>query len=113
MALAVLAGLLLGMAHPPAQPGTPVIAAQTATLELGGGTFGPPDHVLAEDFRLPQQRPTDNPPPGGDGQPPLPSAVIPIARMPAKARLAAFPPHPPAGRTPDRHRPTGPPQLRS
>lgn len=54
MALAVLAGLLLGQTHPPilSLP-SQTVTGQGANLELGGGTLGKADHVLAEAvFRL-------------------------------------------------------------
>lgn len=116
LALAVLAGLLLGLAHPPASPQIVASAAQTAVLELGGGTFGPSGHVLAEDFRQPQHRlaestaPTQ---PKGGGKPLLLPAASPALRASAAARPSAAIPHPPAVQQPDRHRPTGPPRLPS
>lgn len=115
MALAVLAGLLLGMAHPPAPPQPIAGAAQTAILELGGGTFGPSGHVLAEDFRQVQHRaPESAAPGGGDDDAPflLATSLALPAAVPA-ARLSAANYYRPASQTPDRHRPTGPPRLLS
>lgn len=115
LALALLAGLLLGLAHPPAPPQIAAGAAQTTVLELGGSTFGPSGHVLAEDFRQPQHRLTESttptPPQGGD-KPLLPSAS-PALRANAAARPSIAIAHPPAGRQPDRQRQTGPPRLPS
>lgn len=113
LALAVLAGLLLGMAQPPSPPQTSAGLAQTATLELGGGTFGPSGHVLAEDFRQIQQRLTENAP-ASDGDAIFQRAVTaPAAPQPVPERLSAANLYRPASQTPDRHRPTGPPRLLS
>jgi hypothetical protein len=114
LALAVLAGLLLGIAHPPAQQQTIALAPQTAILELGGGTFGPTGHVLAEDFRQVQHRLAENAPAAGDDDARfLSGAVISVSQRPAPARLSAANFYRPASQTPDRHRPTGPPRLLS
>jgi hypothetical protein len=113
MALAVLAGLLLGIAHPPAQQQTIALAPQAAILELGGGTFGPTGHVLAEDFRQVQHRLAENAPAAGDDAPFLLAAAISVSQMPAPARLFTASFYRPASQTPDRHRPTGPPRLLS
>ena len=113
LALAVLAGLLLGMAHPPAQPQIVTSAPQTAILELGGGTFGPSGHVLAEDFRQIQHRLAENAPASGDAAPFLLAASLALPAAVPAARLSAANFYRPASRTPDRHRPTGPPRLLS
>ncbi|WP_430435717.1 hypothetical protein [Oceanibaculum nanhaiense] len=113
MALAVLAGLLLGIAHPPAQQQTITLVPQAAILELGGGTFGPTGHVLAEDFRQVQHRLAENAPAAGDDAPFLLAAAISVSQMPAPARLSTACFYRPASQTPDRHRPTGPPRLLS
>lgn len=113
LALAVLAGLLLGMAHPPAQPQIVTSAPQTAILELGGGTFGPSGHVLAEDFRQIQHRLAENAPTGDDDAPFLFAASLALPAAVPAARLSAASFYRPASQTPDRHRPTGPPRLLS
>jgi len=113
LALAVLAGLLLGIAHPPAQPQIVTSTPQAAILELGGGTFGPTGHVLAEDFRQVQHRLAENAPAAGDDAPFLLAAAISVSQMPAPARLFTASFYRPASQTPDRHRPTGPPRLLS
>ncbi|WP_147431037.1 hypothetical protein [Oceanibaculum indicum] len=112
-ALAVLAGLLLGMAHPPAQTQTIALAPQPASLELGGGTFGPSGHVLAEDFRQVQQRADELPAPGGNDSYGLPHANLADTSLPVSLAASAATLPLPATRTPDRHRPTGPPSLLS
>ncbi|MDM7947481.1 MAG: hypothetical protein QUV20_14240 [Oceanibaculum nanhaiense] len=114
LALAVLAGLLLGIAHPPTQPQAVTSTPQTAILELGGGTFGPTGHVLAEDFRQVQHRLAENAPAAGDDDAPfLLATAISVSQMPAPARLSTACFYRPASQTPDRHRPTGPPRLLS
>lgn len=112
-ALAVLAGLLLGMAHPPAQTQTIALAPQPASLELGGGTFGPSGHVLAEDFRQVQQRADERPAPGGGDTYGLPGVTLAGAPLPVPLAASTATLPFPAPRTPDRHRPTGPPSLLS
>lgn len=112
-ALAVLAGLLLGMAHPPAQMQVIALAPQPASLELGGGTFGPSGHVLAEDFRQVQQRADERPAPGGGDTYGLQGVTLADAPLPAPLVAFAATLPLPATRTPDRHRPTGPPSLLS
>ena len=113
LALAVLAGLLLGMAHPPAQTQVIALAPQPASLELGGGTFGPSGHVLAEDFRQVQQRADERPAPGGDDTYGLPGGTLADAPLPVPLATSAATLPLPAALTPDQHRPTGPPRLLS
>ncbi|MFN3461170.1 MAG: hypothetical protein ACK4ZN_09185, partial [Oceanibaculum sp.] len=103
-ALAVLAGLLLGMAQPTAQPQTIALAPHAAMLELGGGTFGPSGHVLAEDFRQVQHRAPESAAPGGGDTPGLSHLTGTDAPRPAPMAVSSATPPLPAARTPDRHR---------